>query len=399
MERHSSDWKRIRLHYLPDSLRLQSRSRPNLSFVVSKSIVKMRHDRSEGGGLRPCLDIRADGLDVTDLLHSQIGKIGALVDALLSPGSIMSLPAVATSLVIAVAWLAWRQRVRRGRLRPAVLFRAAAGRRILLSPSTRADVYYYFVNTLAIGGLIGWGLLSAVSVAEAVAGILGRALGGPLVVAPVWVARAVATLATFLAYEIAYYLAHYMLHRVPVLWAVHKTHHSAEVLTPLTIYRVHPLESLFFINIVAVFSGTAYALSAEMTGHAAGVLEIGGTNAILTIFYFTFAQLQHSQFWIPLTGLAGKVLLSPAHHQIHHSVDPAHYNTNLGSLLAVWDWMFGTLHVPSREPARLRFGVLDGNAEPHRIHSLLVTPVVEALDAARKTVAPAPQPAAPAEAD
>ena len=52
--------------------------------------------------------------------------------------------------------------------------------------------------------------------------------------------------------------------------------------------------------------------------------------------------------WIPFTGLAGRILQSPAHHQIHHSDNPAHWDKNLGFALAVWDWAFGTLYIPER---------------------------------------------------
>ena len=37
------------------------------------------------------------------------------------------------------------------------------------------------------------------------------------------------------------------------------------------------------------------------------------------------------------------LLISPYQHQIHHSDNPKHFNKNMGSKLAIWDWMFGTL--------------------------------------------------------
>ena len=66
-------------------------------------------------------------------------------------------------------------------------------------------------------------------------------------------------------------------------------------------------------------------------------------------FIYVYVHLQHSQVWIAFTGWLGRLFMSPAHHQIHHSSNPAHFNKNLGSCLALWDWMFGTLHVPSAD--------------------------------------------------
>jgi sterol desaturase/sphingolipid hydroxylase (fatty acid hydroxylase superfamily) len=40
--------------------------------------------------------------------------------------------------------------------------------------------------------------------------------------------------------------------------------------------------------------------------------------------------------WIAFTGVAGRILQSPAHHQLHHSANPAHFDRNLGFALAFW---------------------------------------------------------------
>ena len=40
------------------------------------------------------------------------------------------------------------------------------------------------------------------------------------------------------------------------------------------------------------------------------------------------------------------MFLSPHYHQLHHSVDPNHYDRNFGQVLSIWDRLFGTLKVP-----------------------------------------------------
>jgi sterol desaturase/sphingolipid hydroxylase (fatty acid hydroxylase superfamily) len=318
-----------------------------------------------------------------ELLKPQLDKLlqeGAL---LLSPAAVFSLPQLVAAFVIAVLFLAWRQKRRRGRVRPAVIWRAlraTAGR--LWHRSTRADIFYFLVNSFAIGGMIGWALLSSGAVATHTAHGLTAVFGTrhPADV-PVWVLRAGLTLLAFCAYEFGYYVDHYCKHKIPFLWAFHQTHHSAEVLTPLTVFRVHPLDTLIFVNITSLCIGAAYGGFLWVVGRPVDLYLIGSANALTVLFLFLLAQLQHSQFWIPLRGLAGHLLLSPAHHQLHHSIDPQHYNCNLGSCLAIWDWMFGTLDVPAVRSPGLKFGVAQAAADPHRISTLLLAPLGNALAA------------------
>jgi len=268
-------------------------------------------------------------------------------------------------------------------------------RKILLNRSTYADLFYYVVNTFAIGSLIGWGLLSGATVSELVVRGLRTGFGLQAQVhAPDWAMRAGLTFVAFIGYEFGYYLDHSLKHRIPFLWAFHKTHHSAEVLTPLTVFRVHPIDTLIFVDILALTIGIPHGLFTYAIGRPVDLYLIDKTNVITVGFLFLLAQLQHSQFWIPLRGLPGRLLLSPAHHQIHHSVDPRHHNRNLGSFLAIFDWMFGTLAIPEKESPHLTFGVAQETQDPHRIETLIVTPLIEAGGVLRSLVRH-PKPAAP----
>lgn len=320
-----------------------------------------------------------------DFWRDQGGKLLQVGAGLLSPGAIFSLPQLGVSLIIALTFLAWRHKQRRGRVRPGVIWRATlqAGRR-LHGGSMRADMFYFFVNSFAISGLIGWALLSNAAITTHVAHEL-TALFGPRrrAILPGWALRGALTLLTFLAYEFAYYCDHYAKHKIPFLWAFHQTHHSAESLTPLTVFRVHPVDMLIFLNIIALLTGLAYGGLFWAAGQEMPPYAVGSVNVFTVLFLFLLAQLQHSQFWIPLRGIAGRLVLSPAHHQLHHSLEPAHHNCNLGSCLAVFDWAFGTLHIPPKTPPRLAFGVAQPAAAPHRIFTLLLAPFGNALAALR----------------
>ena len=56
------------------------------------------------------------------------------------------------------------------------------------------------------------------------------------------------------------------------------------------------------------------------------------------------------------------ILKSPAQHQIHHSVAEEHYDKNFGAVFAIWDWLFGSLHVSEGEQD-LQYGLIE--AEGH----------------------------------
>ena len=72
-------------------------------------------------------------------------------------------------------------------------------------------------------------------------------------------------------------------------------------------------------------------------------------NILTMMFLLTYGHLRHSHMWIAFTGIAGRILQSPAHHQLHHSANPAHFDKNLGFALALWDWAFGTLAIPGQD--------------------------------------------------
>src|SRR5580700_2115744 len=101
----------------------------------------------------------------------------------------------------------------------------------------------------------------------------------------------------------------------------------------------------------------------------------------MLLYIYLTAQLQHSEIWIPFTGMWGRVLMSPAHHQLHHSADPAHFNCNLGASLAIWDWLMGSLRMPPVDAPRLAYGASGHTHDPHGVMGLVVDPALNALKA------------------
>jgi sterol desaturase/sphingolipid hydroxylase (fatty acid hydroxylase superfamily) len=318
-----------------------------------------------------------------------------LSKAFLAPGSHASVLSLFSAVFIAFAVLAAR-RFRRGRrLRFKPLLRALFPKRIVMSRSSFADLGYLYFNLFLFGIIFGWALLSYEALSRGVAELLAAMFGAmPPAPMPDFVARSIITVMLFLAYELGYWLNHYLSHRIPLLWEFHKVHHSATALTPLTNFRVHPVYMCIFLNILALCIGLANGVGDYLLGRPAAQYGLSETNAILVFFIYVYVHLQHSQLWISFTGLFGRLFMSPAHHQIHHSRNPAHFNKNLGSCLAVWDWMFGTLYIPAAEREALEFGVEPDRAHAHTIRGELIAPFGRAALLLKSAFArqPAPRP-------
>lgn len=298
-----------------------------------------------------------------------------LYPVFLSPGSHFSVFSLAAAFAVAFGFLAHRQWKRRGHVRLKALWRAFFSKRLMWHRSTRADMLYFGLNIFVTGVFIGWGCIAVMDISQAVETGLTNAFGARApAMGPEWAMRAIVTVVAFFAYEFGYWFDHYLKHRIPFLWETHKTHHTAERLTPWTVWRVHPLDSLIFTNVVAVCVGVAVGAMGFAFGDRFQAFSLGGTNLFLVAFFFVFVHLQHSEVWLPLTGALGKAFMSPAHHQIHHSIDPEHYNSNMGNALAIYDWLFGTLVMPSKESPRLAYGVEEPGVDPHSVTELIVSP-------------------------
>ncbi len=163
----------------------------------------------------------------------------------------------------------------------------------------------------------------------------------------------------FLISDFTNYVTHYLQHYVPMLWELHKVHHSATFLNPLTSQREHPLGMSFDgIN------------NAVTVGMAAGILSfMFGFSLVQIVFLLASADkigsivvsnaLKHSHFSIGY-GALETILLSPRMHQLHHSCKPEHWDRNFGNKLSLWDVLFGTAYMPRpRETIELGLGTAE----------------------------------------
>ena len=164
------------------------------------------------------------------------------------------------------------------------------------------------------------------------------------------------TLSLFVVDDFLRWYVHYLFHRIPELWEFHKVHHSAEVLNFATSERFHPLELVVTGATLALGMGVVNGLFIGFFGDKLTITTIAGANVFLFLFNVCGGVLRHSPFWISFGPVVEKWVISPAMHQIHHSDRPEHFDRNLGGSLAIWDRMFGTLHIPKGREIE-RFGI------------------------------------------
>jgi len=163
------------------------------------------------------------------------------------------------------------------------------------------------------------------------------------------------TLGLFIFDDVTKYIVHWMLHNLPCLWAFHKVHHSAVSLTPLTIFRTHPIEIVIFSLRSIAVRAILIASFIFVFGEGVDLITVLGVNVGLFIFHLLGSNLRHSHVYISYWAWLEKWLISPAQHQLHHSADPIHHGNNLGITLAVWDRLCGTLLIAPKNLS-LSFG-------------------------------------------
>jgi sterol desaturase/sphingolipid hydroxylase (fatty acid hydroxylase superfamily) len=164
------------------------------------------------------------------------------------------------------------------------------------------------------------------------------------------------------------FLAHYLAHKVRFLWEFHKVHHSAAVMTPITVYRMHPVDDVFTMILAGTLTGAADAVIRFFLIPDISPFLLLVLNITAYVFYLTGYHLRHSHVWLSYGPVVSRFLISPAQHQVHHSVSKPHWDKNFGFIFAIWDWLFGTLYVP-KEREHLTFGI--GRKEEEEYSSVL----------------------------
>ena len=229
---------------------------------------------------------------------------------------------------------------------------------LLRHRSTRTDCVFFIVNRMAFPWLIAPLMVGITGASQLTVGFLGQfSFLTDMLGKATTIDQIIFTLLLLFVMDGAIYFTHYMQHHFPPLWEFHKVHHSAEVLTPITVYRMHPVDDLLSGSIAGIAVGLVTGLFQTIYAEGIGWYSVAGLNLGVIVFYFFGYNLRHSHIWLSYPPLVSRFFISPAQHQIHHSMDPAHFGKNLGFIFAFWDWAAGTLYVPkTREP--VKYGII-----------------------------------------
>jgi sterol desaturase/sphingolipid hydroxylase (fatty acid hydroxylase superfamily) len=134
-------------------------------------------------------------------------------------------------------------------------------------------------------------------------------------------------------YDFVAFAVHVGIHRSDALWAVHKVHHSSLQLDGLATTRTHLFEHMLR-NVPAQAVLFALGLSAP-------------TVATALVVYAAFALHGHSNLRVGGRALE-LVFVTPRLHRLHHL--PATTQNNFGTVLTIWDRLFGWLVTREASP-------------------------------------------------
>lgn len=155
------------------------------------------------------------------------------------------------------------------------------------------------------------------------------------------------------------YWVHRGLHRIPLLWRIHATHHSAERLYFYNGARSHPFETM-----LSALTGSPPLLLLGVTPEALAMQFVIGR---------VIGRFQHCNLDVR-AGWLDYVLSSPRNHRWHHSKDLEEASCNYGGDVILWDHVFGTFYLPrGREPSD-DVGIGPMPDFPRSIGGLLLSP-------------------------
>lgn len=206
----------------------------------------------------------------------------------------------------------------------------------LLRPQWSNDLLYVFVNGLVIRIVL---LLMVALVLAASRALVPGAIVAAVSSQPLWLQLA----ELILLADLAFYAVHRLFHSVPALWRIHQVHHSIEEMDWLAAARVHPVDQILTkgASLIPCF---ALGFSPWAIAAWAGI-------------YHWHSLLLHANVRLGW-GRLGKVIASPNFHHWHHCRDREAWDRNFAGQLALWDWLFGTFHLPGNRTAE-SFGIAE----------------------------------------
>ncbi len=164
--------------------------------------------------------------------------------------------------------------------------------------------------------------------------------------------------------DLAIYLQHVMFHAVPVLWRLHRVHHTDQDYDLTTGARFHPIE-------IILSMGVKLTVVAALGASPVAVI-------IFEILLSATAIFNHGNIKLPLAvdRFLRLLIVTPDMHRVHHSVLINETNSNFGFNLPWWDRLLGTyLAQPSAGHDAMIIGLdVFRRPEDQRLDKMLAQP-------------------------
>lgn len=142
------------------------------------------------------------------------------------------------------------------------------------------------------------------------------------------------TAVLFVLHEFVYYWYHRFSHEIPIMWATHVNHHSSMKMNISVATRNPFLNFIYFI---------IFWIPLVVIGfHPIDVL-------LVQLASLSLSFIQHTTL-IGKLGVLELFLSTPSHHRVHHASNPKYINKNYGSILIVFDKLFGTFESEEEKP-------------------------------------------------
>lgn len=137
----------------------------------------------------------------------------------------------------------------------------------------------------------------------------------------------VTVICAILAADFLEWFHHWVRHKVPWFWAFHEVHHSQRRMNPMTDSRYHIVEYFIASSVTMV----PLIIVAPSGGLAAWWLVLRSWHS-----RFYHSNVDFGMGWLRF------LFVTPHSHHLHHSRDPKYYDCNFGTVLCIWDRLFGT---------------------------------------------------------
>ena len=204
----------------------------------------------------------------------------------------------------------------------------ASRRRLRANMTTRwtSNLSLLFANGVLMWLVYGgWGIAASMAASHQQWGLMHH------VALPAWMEVVLA----LLLLDLGHFAIHWTLHNVPVLWRIHRLHHTDQDFDFTTAARFHPLEAIV-----------------ETGANLLVVVLVGAPPLSVAIYVLSYAITTvwvHGNIRMPdgWDVRLRRILVTPDMHRTHHSQLQNETNSNYGGFLSLWDRVFGTyVHDP-----------------------------------------------------